>query len=134
MPVDTSRLVGPGTVLVDSSVWIRHLREEDAGVTRLMDNDLLVVHPAVVGELACGNLPTRAATLRLLTTLIRVPPAADAVVLRLIEAHGLSGRGVGWIDCHLLAACRLRGPSLWTRDRRLREVAAEVLGEERVWG
>ncbi|MBB6443002.1 hypothetical protein [Phycisphaera mikurensis] len=86
-----------------------------------------------MGELACGNLPARELTLPRMRTMWSLRPASDDEVLQLIEGHRLHGRGVGWIDFHLLTTCKLRGPSLWTRDKRLREVAAEVLGEEKVW-
>ena len=120
--------------LADTSVWIRHFREPDPRLLRAAVGRRLLAHPMVLGELVCGNLAERQATIRMLRELESIPGARDEEVHRLIEANGLSGRGVGWIDFHLLAACRLHGTTLWTRDRRLREVAVEVLGEEKVWG
>lgn len=91
------------------------------------------MHPMVIGELACGNLQERAGALLNLQEIRGTPVAENAEVLHLIEARHLWGRGVGWVDFHLVAACKLWGPSLWTRDKRLAAVAAEVLGEEKVW-
>ncbi|MBF5057022.1 PilT protein-like protein [Alcanivorax sp. 521-1] len=115
-------------VLVDTSVWVDHLRVGDAGLVRLLEDHRVRMHPFVVGELACGNLARRDQVLELLRGLPGVPVADQDEVLFLIERHGLMGRGIGFVDAHLLAATRLSGATtLWTRDRRLAE-AARLLG------
>jgi hypothetical protein len=82
----------------------------------------------VLGELACGNLPQRARTLALLSRLPSVPQASGDLVHEVIELRGLGGRGIGWIDAHLLCAALISRSSLWTLDRRLADVAARTLG------
>lgn len=120
-------------VLADTSVWIHHLRAGNSKLLSLLSDNRLAMHPMVIGELACGNLQERAGALLTLQEIRGTPVAENAEVLHLIEARHLWGRGVGWVDFHLVAACKLWGPSLWTRDKRLAAVAAEVLGEEKVW-
>jgi hypothetical protein len=115
-------------ILVDTSVWVDHLRNGNARLAALLDDAEVATHPHVIGELACGNLRNRAAILFLLDNLPRVSVATDAEVLIYIEEHRLMGRGIGYIDAHLLAASALSGSmQMWTLDRRLAGVAAEVL-------
>ena len=85
-----------------------------------------MTHPFVVGEIACGNLKNRATILRLLSALPAVDVADDAEILELIDARRLFGRGLGLIDIHLLASCRIAGVALFTHDRRLAALAAEL--------
>jgi predicted nucleic acid-binding protein len=114
-------------ILVDTSVWIDHLRVGDEGLVTLLDSAQVLCHPFVVGELACGNLRNRGEALTLFGELPRVAVATDAEVLYFIEQHGLMGRGIGYIDAHLLAAVSLAGPArLWTRDKRLGAVATDL--------
>lgn len=88
---------------------------------------MVLVHPFVVGELACGMPPNRKGLLSALAPLPQALVAAHGEVLGLVERYALGGRGIGWIDLHLLASTLLTGRSrLWTRDRRLRDVAAEL--------
>ena len=111
-------------ILVDTSVWIDHLRAGDAGLAALLIGNLVLTHPFVIGELACGNLHNRAKVLTLLKDLPQAPVAANDEVLFFIERHELMGNGIGYIDAHLLAAVSLAGPAwLWTRDKRLRKTA-----------
>lgn len=119
-------------LLADTSVWIRHLREPEPRLLQAAMEQRLLIHPMVLGELVCGNLPERPATLAKLRQLEAMPGAEDGEVHHMIEGRGLSGRGVGWIDFHLLSACVVHQTTLWTRDKRLAAVAAEVLGEEKV--
>jgi predicted nucleic acid-binding protein len=109
--------------LVDTSVWIDHLRSRNASLVALLESDQVLIHPFVIGELACGNLGNRPQVLRLLQSLPVAVPAADAEVLALIERRKLHGAGVGWIDVHLLASALLTPCALWTLDVRLRVVA-----------
>lgn len=111
-------------ILVDSSVWVDHLRAGEPPLVELLNSNRVLAHPFVVGELACGNLKNRKVVLSLLQDLPTLPVAADDEVLFLIEKHGLMGRGIGYVDAHLLAAVMLDGTAqLWTRDKRLCAVA-----------
>jgi len=110
-------------ILVDTSVWVDHLRSNDAALVRALEAGIVVTHPFVVGELACGNLRNRGEVLRLLQDLPAAPEAANAEVLAFIEARSLMGRGIGYVDVHLLASAALGDHLLWTRDTRLAGVA-----------
>lgn len=114
-------------ILVDTSVWVDHLRAGDEGLIALLGENRVVTHPFVIGELACGNLRNRPEVMRLLQDLPRTPVAGDDEVLFFIERHELMGRGIGYIDAHLLAATTLADPArLWTRDKRLAKVASDL--------
>ena len=114
-------------ILVDTSVWIDHLRAEDTHLTDLLYTNQVLIHPMVVGELACGNLRNRKELLARLNDLPGAPTATHAEVLFFIEQHQLMGRGISYIDTHLLAATALSEPArLWTRDKRLLNVAAAL--------
>jgi predicted nucleic acid-binding protein len=113
-------------MLVDTSVWIDHLRRSDAELAAMLLEGQVLVHPWVAGELACGNLQDRKLVLGLLQSLPLAPVASAGEVLFFIEQHALMGRGIGYVDVHLLAAARLAGTRLWTRDRRLVVVADEL--------
>lgn len=114
-------------ILVDTSVWIDHLRGVESRLSSLLSDNRVLAHPMVIGELACGNLRNRAELLSLLSGLPSAPVAADAEVLTFIDRHRLMGRGIGYIDAHLLTAAALASPSfLWTSDRRLGEMAERL--------
>ena len=116
-------------MLVDTSVWIDHLRRGDAGLAAALEAGQVWMHAFVLGELACGNLRSRAEraqVLGLLQALPAMPVSTDKEVLFFIDQHELMGRGIGYIDVHLLASARLGGAQLWTRDKRLHTVAAEL--------
>jgi predicted nucleic acid-binding protein len=111
-------------ILVDSSVWVDHLRDGDETLARLLDDGRVIAHPFVVGELALGNLRQRELILTALQDLPQAVVASDIEVLRFINQQALYGLGIGYVDAHLLASARLTaGGSLWTRDKRLRAVA-----------
>ncbi len=111
-------------ILVDTSVWIDHLRVGDKDLAALLNHSQVLMHPFVLGELACGNLGNRDEVLALLNDLPHVTVATDDEVRFFIERHALMGRGIGYVDAHLLAAVALAGSAqLWTRDKRLRKVA-----------
>lgn len=115
-------------ILVDPSVWIDHLRAGEPRLAALLEGGQVLMHPFVLGELACGNLRRRAEVLGYLAALPRSPVATDDEALRFLEAHRLMGKAIGWIDVHLLAAVALApGTRLWTRDRRL-DTVARTLG------
>jgi hypothetical protein len=114
-------------ILVDTSVWIDHLRRRDAGLATALGQAQVAVHPFVIGEIALGALARREATLRNLRGLPTVVVATDAEATSLIEREQLFGIGVGYVDVHLLASARLTpGTWLWTRDHRLARVAARL--------
>ena len=112
--------------LVDTSVWVDHLRRGNERLGTLLHDGLVMVHPFVLGELALGRLRRRAEVLGLLEELPRAETANHEEVLELVERHDLAGSGVGWVDAHLLASAALSRVSLWTLDRRL-AVAARRL-------
>jgi predicted nucleic acid-binding protein len=115
-------------ILVDTSVWIEHLRRSDAQLVGLLEAGEVLSHPMVIGELACGNLPNRSEVLQLLSQLPGAVAAQDGEVLGFIDQHRLMGRGIGYIDVHLLAATVLSdGARLWTADTRLASVASRLL-------
>ncbi len=114
-------------ILVDTSVWIDHLRVDNAVLKRLLSAGHVLTHPFVIGELALGEMRQREIILAALSDLPRAEPATDAEVLAFINREALFGRGIGYVDVHLLAAVRLTaGAELWTRDGRLRRVAEEL--------
>jgi predicted nucleic acid-binding protein len=114
-------------ILADTSVWVDHLRSGDAMLARLLNEGAILTHPFVIGELALGSMRRREVVLSDLSDLPQAVTATDAEVLAFIDRRGLFGRGVGYIDAHLLAAVRLTaGARLWTNDRRLRDVANEL--------
>lgn len=113
-------------MLVDTSVWIDHLRNSNHDLVARLECNAVLCHPFVIGELACGNLARRTEVLSLLATLPRVPEARHQEVLYMMEEHRLMGRGIGWIDAHLLASASLGGTQLWTLDQRLAKVAREL--------
>ena len=112
--------------LVDTSVWVQHLRRRSARLTGLLTDGAVVCHPLVIGELACGRLPARDELLGLLQDLPAVPGALHEEVLRLVDAWGLAGQGLGWVDAHLLASARLARVPLWTLDRPLAAAALRL--------
>jgi predicted nucleic acid-binding protein len=114
-------------ILVDTSVWVDHLRARDNILVQLLDADQVVMHPFVLGELALGNLPQRSLILGTLRLLPQAVTASHAEVLNFIEQHRLVGLGIGYVDVHLLAAARLTaGAGLWTRDKSLHDVAQRL--------
>jgi predicted nucleic acid-binding protein len=113
-------------ILVDTSVWVDHLRHGRGPLDELLEQGLVLTHPFVVGELACGHLHPRAEILRRVATLPAAAVARHAEVLRLIEERGLVGSGLGWVDAHLLAATLLSDAKLLTRDRQLQRAASRM--------
>jgi len=115
-------------ILVDTSVWVDHLRGGDAQLADLLERTKVVMHPFVAGEIACGSLADRAPILELLQDLPAATVAEAVEVLGFIERHVLHGKGIGYVDVHLLASVALTdGAQLWTRDKRLL-AAAQTLG------
>ena len=114
-------------VLVDTSVWISHLRAGRPALARLLEAGRVLCHPLVIGELACGNLKRRSAILGLLKNLPRAVVADDGETLLFIDGNRLAGSGLGYINVQLLASTRLTGCLLWTDDATL-QAAAKRLG------
>ena len=113
-------------VLVDTSVWVAHLRHGKVGLKPLLNEGQVVCHPFVIGELACGNLQNRSEILVHLQTLPQAILAQNEEVLHFIENYHLMGKGLGYIDMHLLASARLTMVTLWTLDNKLNEVAVKL--------
>jgi predicted nucleic acid-binding protein len=114
-------------ILIDTSIWIDHLRLEEPTVSRLLVTGRALVHPMVIGEIAVGSFKRREVILEELSRLAIAAMATHEEVLRLISAHQLFGVGIGYMDVHLLASVRLTpNASLWTRDKNLRDVAARL--------
>ncbi|HXI13122.1 MAG TPA: PIN domain-containing protein [Thermoanaerobaculia bacterium] len=114
-------------ILVDTSVWIDHFQKTIPALTAALESEDVVVHPFVIGELACGVLRRRAEILHLLSLLPASILASDAEALRFIELHRLMGKGIGYMDVHLLASVILRETTrLWTHDKRLGAIAGRL--------
>jgi predicted nucleic acid-binding protein len=110
-------------ILVDTSVWIDHLRRGNARLAALLDAGQVRTHPFVIGELACGTLRQRTVVLDLLGKLPMTTAATHSEVLAFIDARRLMGRGLGYVDLHLLASAVLDDVRLWSLDKRLSQVA-----------
>jgi predicted nucleic acid-binding protein len=114
------------TVLADTSVWIDHWRHGNRRLAQLLERNSLVVHPFVLGEIALGQITSRTEVLADLATLDSPRVAEHAEVLALIERTRLWGRGIGWVDAHLLASALLDRIRLWSLDQRLARVARDL--------
>ena len=112
-------------ILIDTSVWVEHRRRGLHCCATLLQEGAVLIHPWVIGELACGNLRNRADVLELLQGLPAAIVASDSEVLLLIERAQLMGRGIGYVDAHLLASAKLSHCLLWTQDRRLAALTQE---------
>ena len=113
-------------VIVDTSIWVTHLRRGSRHLEELLLDAKVVCHPLVVGELACGNLKNKDEFLSLLQSLPMAPVVVLDELLYFIERHRLMGKGIGFVDANLLASARLAGILLWTSDRILRSAATEL--------
>ena len=110
-------------ILVDTSVWVDHLRRGNEELQGLLYESKVLGHPFVTGELACGSLKNRSEILTLLRALPQAPVAENEEVLRLVEDARLYGRGIGWVDAHILTATLLSRTLIWTLDRQLASAA-----------
>lgn len=114
-------------ILADTSVWVDHLRKADPALIGLLNGGQILCHPYILGEVALGHLRQRKVILSALQSLPQATVARDDEVLGMIDRWALFGRGIGYIDAHLLASTLLSpGASLWTRDQRLRKVAVAL--------
>ena len=113
-------------VLVDTSVWVGHLRKGDTGLETLLNDGEVVCHPFIIGEIACGTIKNRTTILSLLQALPVIIQADNRKVMDFIESDNLMGKGLGYIDIHLLASAVLTSVLVWTHDKALNEVASEM--------
>jgi len=113
-------------VLVDTSVWIDHLKNGNHHLESLLDEGEVICHPFIIGELACGHLVNRAPILAFLRSLPQTGVAGHDEVLEMIEAHRLMAGGLGFMDVHLLASARLNGSPVWTHDIPFKKAAAKL--------
>lgn len=114
-------------ILVDTPVWVEHLRLGEVTLAAPLENGQVLVHSFVIGELALGNLRQRAFVLGLLQDLPTAVVATDQDVMPFIERNSLAGQGIGYVDAHRLPSVRLTaGSSIWTRDERLAAVATRL--------
>ena len=113
-------------ILVDKSVWIDHFHHSDEALKKLLLSNQVCIHPFILGELSCGNLTNRKEVLSLLRALRRIDLVLDEEVYILIEDRKLFGKGLGFIDMHLLASALIHHVPIWTRDRSLKRVARDL--------
>jgi hypothetical protein len=113
-------------VIVDTSIWVNHLRRGSRHLEELLLDARVVCHPFIVGELVCGNLNNRDEFLSLLQSLPMAPTVVLDELLYFIERHRLMGEGIGFVDANLLASAHLSGIPLWTLDRGLRSAATKL--------
>ncbi len=113
-------------ILVDTSIWVTHLRQGNRKLEKLLLNAEVMCHPFIIGELACGNLKNRNEILSLLKSLPLAPAIEFDEILFFIERHRLVGIGIGFVDVHLLASAQLTGIPLWTADKRLKSAATKL--------
>ena len=113
-------------ILVDTSVWIKHLRQIDKKLVRLLEQGLVACHPFIIGELACGGIKNRYEIINLLNDL----PSTDILdhydVMEFIEYRKIMNKGVGYVDVHLLGSALVSGTPLWTFDKALRKIANQL--------
>ena len=112
-------------VLVDTSVWVAHLRKNESRLYHLLEEGAVSVHPFIVGELACGNLKNRKAIFQYLSYLPKAKQAQEEEMLGFLEVHELYGRGLAYIDVHLLISAILSHTPLWTFDKELQMLARQ---------
>lgn len=114
-------------ILADTNIWVHHLHQGDARLKTYLKRNQVVMHPMVLGELACSSLKQRETVLNLLSLLPEATQAEDSQVLAFLNTHQLYSKGLGWVDMHLLCATALTSTyRLWTRDRRLHEQAVQL--------
>jgi len=110
-------------VLVDTSVWVSHFRDGNTELANLLNDGRVLCHPLIVGELACGNFKDRAVILSFLQLLPMCIEAEHDEVLSFIENNRLMGKGIGYVDVHLITSAVLTGIPIWTLDKKLAQVA-----------
>jgi predicted nucleic acid-binding protein len=110
-------------VITDTSIWVTHLRQGSRQLEKLLIDAEVMCHPFIIGELACGNLKNRNEIISLLQSLPMAPTIEFDELLFFIDRNDLMGKGVGFVDVHLLASAQLEGVTLWTADKKLKSSA-----------
>jgi len=113
-------------ILVDTSIWVSHLRQSSRRLEKLLMNAEVMCHPFIIGELACGNLENRNEIISLLQSLPMAPTVEFDEFLFFIDRNHMMGQGVGFVDVHLLASAQLAGVLLWTADKKLKSSADQL--------
>ena len=113
-------------ILVDASIWVSHLRQSSRQLEKLLMNAEVMCHPFIIGELACGNLKNRNEIISLLQSLPMAPTVEFDEFLFFIDKNQLMGKGIGFVDVHLLASAQLTGVPMWTGDKRLKSAADQL--------
>ena len=113
-------------ILVDTSVWISHLRRHNQRLDNLLGFEFIFCHPLIIGEIFCGNLKDRSLILALLEELPKASVVTHQEALSFIEQYRLMGHGLSFIDVHLLASCQMNGLSIWTEDKPLQKAAQQL--------
>ena len=113
-------------VLVDTNIWINHFRKTDPGLVRNLNQGSVACHPFIIGELAAGNLKNRTEILVLFQSLPATPVVEPVEYLEFVATRKLMGKGLGFVDIHLLASAVLSGIPLWTGDKRLAKSADDL--------
>jgi len=113
-------------VLVDTSVWVVHLREGNAQLEALLNEGKVICHPFIIGEIACGTMRNRVQILSLFQSLPMAETAEHSEVMQFIENYRLMGKGLGYVDIHLLASAVLTGAPLWTLDKKLQQASGKL--------
>lgn len=112
--------------LIDTSAWIRHLKGLDTPLSNMLEANEVLIHPFVVGELACGALKARKQVLELLEALPSVLTVDHKEVLTMLDAHKIYASGIGWVDAHLLASCLINRCQLLTYDKALSKISKKL--------
>ena len=113
-------------VLVDTSIWVAHLRQGSRRLEKLLMDAEVMCHSLVIGELACGNLKNRNEIISLLQSLPMAPTIEFDEFLFFIDRNQIMGKGIGLVDVHILASAQLTGVPFWTADKRLKSVADQL--------
>ena len=113
-------------VIVDTSIWVTHLRQGSRQLEKLLMDAEVMCHPFIIGELACGNLKNRDEIISLLQSLPMSPTIEFDEFLFFIDKNRLMGKGIGFVDVHLLGSAQLTGIPLWTADKRLKSSADQL--------
>ena len=113
-------------ILVDTSVWVSHFRVGNSELKQLLNDGDVISHPLIIGELACGNIQNRVEILILLSSLPTAMEVGHDEALTFIEKKRLMGKGLGYIDVHLLASALLSNVSIWSFDGKLNRISTEL--------
>jgi len=126
VPFQDEDLPKTAMVLVDTSIWVTYLRQGSQQLEKLLMDAEVMCHPFIIGELACGNLKNRYEIISLLQSLPMAQTIEFDEFLSFIDQNHLMGKGIGFVDVHLLASAQLSGVPLWTADKRLKSVADQL--------